>query len=72
MLGFISLVLGLQFLYFYFYRNRSWLGCSRSLERVGVRKLKRGRDKGGEMENEMRKIEGLVDFPMRNAQNCPT
>ena len=27
-----SLVLGLQFLYFYFYGNRSWSGCSRSSE----------------------------------------
>ena len=38
---------------------------------VGVQKLKRGRDKGGERENKTRKIEGLVDFPMRNVQNCP-
>ena len=28
-------------------------------------------NKGGERENETRKIEGLVDFPIGNAQNCP-
>ena len=60
-----SLVLGLEFLYFYF------IGIGAGRDALTVRKLKIGRDKGGERENETRKIESLVDFAMRNAQNCP-